>query len=93
LQPYNLAKAELLMIINHRPTTLNTLSFIVEELETRYDSPETQQEILRIIAEVLGTPDEAAERKAMEDSKEAEQGRVTRSAGQVDVHGASSGST
>lgn len=62
----------MLMIINHRPTSVNALTYIIEELELRYPNPEAQEEMLTIIAEVLGTPDEAAERKAMEDRKEAE---------------------
>ena len=61
IRPYDLTKAEMLMIINHRPTSLNALTYIVEELELRYPDPAVHEEMLAIIAEVLGTPDEEAE--------------------------------
>lgn len=80
------------MIMNHRPTSVNALTYIVEELELRYPDPEAQEEMLTIIADVLGTPDEAAERKAMEDRKEAE-GRAGRLGGQNAADASSSGNT
>lgn len=64
------------MILNHRPVTLSNLTFIVEEFELRFPEEEVQQEMLDIIAEILGIPDGEAERKAMEDGKEAEQVRA-----------------
>jgi hypothetical protein len=66
LRPYNLAKAEMLMIFNHRPTHISHLSFLLEEVGERFPEIETQWEIVKIIAEVLGTPDGEAERNAME---------------------------
>jgi len=42
--------------------------FILEDLEERFPEPATQQEIIDVIAEVLGAPDGEAERLAMSES-------------------------
>jgi hypothetical protein len=65
LRPYDLAKAEMLMIMNHRPTHISHLMFILEDLEERFPEPATQQEIIDVIEGVLGAPDGEAERLAM----------------------------
>lgn len=56
------------MIMNHRPTHVSHLMFILEDLEERFPEPAVQQEIINIIADVLGTPDDEAERLAMSES-------------------------
>ena len=53
LQPYQLTKSELLMILNLRPLDLTLLDCVIEECDERF-SPERQEEILRIIGDVLG---------------------------------------
>lgn len=66
LRPYDLAKAEMLMIFNNRPTHISHLCYLIEEAGQRFPEEETLWEIINIIAEVLGTPDGEAERIAME---------------------------
>jgi hypothetical protein len=74
LRPYNLAKAEMLMIFNHRPTHISHLSYLFEEAGLRFPEEKTQWEIIDIVAEVLGAPDGEAERSAMEkNAKDARQ--------------------
>lgn len=53
LQPFDLTKAELLMILNLRPQSVGVLDTIVEEMESRFDDSE-QERILAIVGEVLG---------------------------------------
>lgn len=61
------------MIMNLRPANAGNLNSVVEEMEDRF-SDEQQEEIVAIIAEVLGRPDGEAERQAMTDiAKEARQ--------------------
>lgn len=61
------------MIMNLRPANAGNLNSIVEEMEDRF-TDEQQEEIVAIIAEVLGRPDGEAERQAMTDNaKEARQ--------------------
>ena len=67
LRPYNLAKAELLMIMNLRPANAGNLNTVVEEMTERFND-EQIDEMLVIIEEVLGRPDGAAERQAMTDN-------------------------
>jgi hypothetical protein len=66
LRPYDLAKAEMLMLLNHRPTHISHLSYLLEEAGERFPEEQTQWDIINIVAEVLGTPDLEAERAAME---------------------------
>jgi hypothetical protein len=70
LRKFDLTKAEILMIMNLRPTKPESLNTIVEEFETRFESEEQQQEMVDLIAEALGRPDGAAERQAMVDNAE-----------------------
>ncbi|KAI9811770.1 MAG: hypothetical protein M1827_005315 [Pycnora praestabilis] len=53
LKPYDLTKAELLMILNLRPDGVGVLDCVVEEMEIRLDEGK-QEEILRIVGDVLG---------------------------------------
>jgi hypothetical protein len=55
------------MILNLRPTKPESLNTIVEEMEDRFPD-EQQNEIVAVIAEVLGSPDGEAERQAMTDN-------------------------
>jgi len=68
LRKFELTKAEILMIMNLRPTKPESLNTIVEEFETRFESEEEQQEMVDLIAEALGRPDGEAERQAMVDN-------------------------
>lgn len=56
------------MIINHRPTKVAALNTIVEELEQRFPQHSDQNDIVRIIKEVLGSPDQEAELQKMTDA-------------------------
>ncbi|KAF5631867.1 RNA polymerase III subunit C17 [Fusarium tjaetaba] len=63
LRPYNLAKGEVVMIINLRPASVAALNTVVEEMTERF-SEEQQEAMVNIIAEVLGrfpTAEEGAE--------------------------------
>jgi fructose-1,6-bisphosphatase/inositol monophosphatase family enzyme len=72
LRPYDLTKSELLMIVNLRPTSAAALGAVVEEMENRFPDSEAQENMLKIITDVLGHPDEEAEKIAMSNiSKEA----------------------
>ena len=51
---YRLTKGELIMIINLRPSTMAQLWACIEEVEERF-TEEKQQEMLDIIAQVLGS--------------------------------------
>ena len=53
LRPYHLAKGELVMILNLRPTNVPTLNAVLEDMEDRF-TPEQQEDIVAGVAEVLG---------------------------------------
>ncbi|KAI9885073.1 MAG: hypothetical protein M1823_003128 [Watsoniomyces obsoletus] len=54
LRPYDLTKAEMMMLLNLRPNTVALLDVVIEELDARF-SEEQQAEIMQIIVRVLGT--------------------------------------
>jgi len=58
LRPYDLTKAEIIMIMNNRPTVPAVLQTLIEEFDDRFydDVDGAREDILNIIAEVLGTP-------------------------------------
>lgn len=56
LRPYDLAKAELVMILNLRPLDAVSLFLVVQEMYERF-TEEQHEEMLAIIREVLGTPE------------------------------------
>lgn len=56
LQRYDLAKAELLMILNLRPQSEAVLHSILEEFDDRFNE-DTRAEILQTIQDVLGKDD------------------------------------
>lgn len=53
LRPYHLTKAEFLMILNVRPQNVGVLDTIIEEMDDRFKNGQ-EEEILRIIGDVLG---------------------------------------
>ncbi|KAH8907253.1 hypothetical protein BR93DRAFT_878879 [Coniochaeta sp. PMI_546] len=64
----DLAKGEVLMILNLRPSSIAVLSTVIEDMEERF-SDEEQATILEVIAEVLGRDESAGgagEGEAME---------------------------
>ncbi len=54
LRPYDLTKAEMIMLLNLRPNTVALLDVIIEELDARF-SEEQQAEIMQLLVNVLGT--------------------------------------
>jgi hypothetical protein len=69
LQPFALTKAELLMILNVRPTTAAALDVVVEEADMRFSAHE-QEDLLRRIVQVLGGGDSGADADADADGGE-----------------------
>ncbi|CAK7217378.1 hypothetical protein SBRCBS47491_003143 [Sporothrix bragantina] len=69
LRGYDLAKGELIMILNMRPATPAQLHACIEEVEGRLNEDE-QSQILDIVAEVLGhfPVEEGAEGEEMEEA-------------------------
>lgn len=53
LQPYDISKGEMIMILNVRPTNAAVLSACIEDLPVRL-TDDQQNELLGIITEVLG---------------------------------------
>jgi hypothetical protein len=68
LREFKLTKAEIIMIMNLRPTKPENLNTIIEEMEYRFPEEAQQEKIVSLIAEVLGTPDGKAEKQAMTNS-------------------------
>lgn len=56
LRPWDLTKAEIVMIMNLRPIKPESLNAVIEEMESRFPEEETQFEICAAIEEVLGKP-------------------------------------
>ncbi|KAL2069956.1 hypothetical protein VTL71DRAFT_14636 [Oculimacula yallundae] len=83
LRPFDFTKAEILMIMNLRPTKPESLNTIVEEMENRF-SDEQQLQIVEIIREVLGSPDGNAEAQAMADKAEVLKGQQPATKMEVD---------
>ncbi|KJZ80188.1 hypothetical protein HIM_00038 [Hirsutella minnesotensis 3608] len=54
LRPFELSKGEVVMILNLRPADVVALNTIIEEMVERF-SDEQQQEMVDIIAQVLGS--------------------------------------
>jgi len=84
LRKFDLTKAEVIMIMNLRPTKPENLNTMIEDMEERFPKEEQQNEIVEVIAEVLGRPDGAAERQAMADNaKEARKEQLGQEAGEI----------
>ena len=66
LRPYDLTKAEVIMLFNHRPETIATLNTVVEDLEERF-STEDQEALINIVVDVLGQS-APVEEQAVEDT-------------------------
>ena len=60
----DLAKGEVLMILNLRPSSIAVLSTVIEDMEERFSDDE-QAAILEVIAQVLGR-DEGGGEEAVE---------------------------
>ncbi|TVY56221.1 DNA-directed RNA polymerase III subunit rpc9 [Lachnellula cervina] len=69
LRRWEITKGEVIMMLNLRPTTLENLNSIIQEMEGRFGE-EDQTGILDVITRVLGKPDGDAERQAMADTTE-----------------------
>ncbi|KAI9756003.1 MAG: hypothetical protein M4579_004048 [Chaenotheca gracillima] len=54
LEPFDLTKAELLMILNLRPLDVTALDTLVEEIDDRFTQTQ-QEEMVGLIKDVLGT--------------------------------------
>lgn len=63
LRPYELSKGELVMILNLRPASVPALNTAIEHMTDRFQY-EQQEEIVGIIAEVLGAFPEQEEQAA-----------------------------
>lgn len=59
------------MILNIRPTDIQAMNTVIQEIDARY-TEEQQEDMLAAIVKVLGQPEEGAQREAMERDKEAE---------------------
>ncbi|KAH6997176.1 RNA polymerase Rpb4-domain-containing protein [Ilyonectria destructans] len=53
LRPYNLAKGEVVMLLNLRPASVAALNTVVEDMAERFDE-EQQEAIVTAISDVLG---------------------------------------
>lgn len=53
LRPYKISKGECIMVVNMRPTTIEALNAVIEDMVGRF-SEEKQEEIINIIIDVLG---------------------------------------
>ncbi|RDW64911.1 hypothetical protein BP6252_10562 [Coleophoma cylindrospora] len=85
LRSYDLTKAELLMLMNIRPTNLEGLNVIIQELDLRFPEEETQYELVGAVVEILGTPDVEANKQAMTDAKEAKQAEEAQASTEMEV--------
>lgn len=75
LRPYDLSKGEVVMILNLRPASVAALNTVVEDMPERF-TDEQQEELVAIIAEILGQfpapPEDAnGDDVAMDDAAEA----------------------
>ncbi|KAI0406394.1 HRDC-like protein [Xylaria palmicola] len=73
LRPYNITKGECIMIVNLRPANSPALNAALEEMEGRF-SEQQQEEIIGIVADVLGQfpppPEEGDDDDAMETTED-----------------------
>lgn len=84
LRSYDLTKAELLMLMNIRPTNLEGLNVIIQELDLRFPE-DVQYDLVRTVVDVLGQPDVEANKQAMTDAKEAKQAEEAQASTEMDV--------
>ena len=71
LRPYNLEKAEMLMIINLRPSSAAELATIVEEAEERFPEEGKLDEIVEIIKNIMWADGEDAPKRGFDEDGEA----------------------
>ncbi|KAI1411164.1 RNA polymerase Rpb4-domain-containing protein [Hypoxylon sp. FL1857] len=69
LRDYDISKGECIMILNIRPSNIPILNTVIEDMEDRFNGDQ-QQEILDIIAEVLGQFPQEAEGEAVMETTE-----------------------
>lgn len=65
LQPFELSKGEVVMILNLRPSSVAALNTVLEDMGDRYTETE-QEDLVSIISEVLGQFDEPEGQEAAE---------------------------
>ncbi|KAG5998114.1 hypothetical protein E4U52_001715 [Claviceps spartinae] len=53
LRPYELSKGEVVMVLNLRPASVASLNTIIEDMSERF-SEEQQEDMVNIVAQVLG---------------------------------------
>ena len=78
LRPYELTKAEIIMLMDTRPTHPAVLQNLIQEFDQRfeeYGADEAREEILNIVAEVLGVPDSSERAKIAAARDEAAESR------------------
>ncbi|KAM0665151.1 hypothetical protein MY8738_002409 [Beauveria namnaoensis] len=63
LQPFELSKGEVVMILNLRPSSVAALNTVIEDMGERYTEDE-QEQLVTIISEVLGQFDEPEPQEA-----------------------------
>ncbi|KAI2632103.1 HRDC-like protein [Hypoxylon sp. NC1633] len=70
LRPYQITKGELIMLLNIRPANIPVLNTVIEDMEDRFNNDQ-QEEILGIIAELLGQfPEEPEQDNQAEEDNE-----------------------
>ncbi|TVY54055.1 DNA-directed RNA polymerase III subunit rpc9 [Lachnellula suecica] len=74
LRSWEITKGEVIMMLNLRPTKLENLNTIIQEMEERF-TEEEQNAILAAIVKVLGRPDGEFEREKMEENAHADKVR------------------
>lgn len=78
LRPYELTKAEIIMLMDTRPTHPAVLQNLIQEFDQRfeeYGADEAREEILSIVAETLGVPDSSEKAKVAAAREEAADSR------------------
>lgn len=65
LQPFELSKGEVVMILNLRPSSVAALNTVLEDMGDRYTESE-QEQLVSTISEVLGQFDEPEPQEAAE---------------------------
>jgi len=59
-----LTKPEIIMLLNHRPGSIEFMTPMIEDIDARVPNEEDQQWIVDTVVEVLGVPNRAAELEA-----------------------------
>lgn len=79
LRPYELTKAEIIMLMDTRPTHPAVLQNLIQEFDQRFEADpgadEAREDILNIVAECLGVPDSSEKEKIAAARDEAAESR------------------